>query len=392
MSGTTQNGTDEEYNPGERGIISPTTEDWYIPVVGVRVSDLTIAIPLLGVPALLGLFIGKIEVLLLTMPLGVLATGLIIKASPEAMPARLWAINYAKHILRPNTLFSASSSATTESRNEGGLKNYVGFQSSARTQDLTGVKYGWPGAQAIMTKKGTMEGVLEIKAPNMDLSDGSEWRANQESAKEGADEVLSEHPLFKIYVTTKQFDVSQITEILDERLKSPDVANRPILKAAVEELRDHRPAEMQKRGTQEVRYFAVVTVEPFEATTQYTGANTPVENVSETPVIGSIIRWGATKLGYQGEQTSKPDPENPEVREEMLEMLNHRLREVRTSVFGKMDGYEGRRLSTVECMILAARVWRGHDESYDQFESLVRQHPMPNSKTLFTSDEEDDNG
>jgi hypothetical protein len=76
----------------------------------------------------------------------------------------------------------------------------------------------------------------------------------------------------------------------------------------------------------------------------------------------------------------------------MLEMLNHRLREVRTSVFGKMDGYEGRRLSTVECMILAARVWRGHDESYDQFESLVRQHPMPNSKTLFTSDEEDDNG
>lgn len=375
-----------EFNPGERRIFARIGEKEYVPYVGWEWGDAYLPLGGLFAGMILGIHLISGPLTLIGPFFGLFVGFIILRASPSHVPATTWIKDMWRYALRPKEIYSASANSDSEVRNSGGLKNLTPFKPDSRTEDLTDIKRAWPGAGAVLRTDGMIEGIIEIEPPNMDFAPEGSWASNQQTGKRHANEELPSHPELKLHGTTEPFRIEELQERLDSRLADATVQERPVLRELIEELRDYRPQKMDERGTQQIRCFTVVSVAPEEATTKYQGEPTPGEKLYTTPLVGPLFRLIGHLTGL-GPNESQSYTES-ELHQEMIEALHERMDTIENELFGNMNGFDTRQLSTAEVFSWGARFWNGNKEAHREVEGILREQPISRA----AKDGEDDLG
>lgn len=357
-------------NAATRRIMDGLGEENRIPIVNIDEGDVYV---LIGFPVgglLLGSLLG---VDILVFPLGL--TGLTIAvaaiyASPAHLSATTWMRDvYRYYLKRPRVTYHApynhevARDQAETIRNKGGLSNYTPFSPDERTQDLTNIERAWPGAGAVERTDGSMEAFLEIDPGNMDFALSGDWAHVQEVASEFANKELDYTLTF--HATTRSFPVETLVAQIDDRLTDEDVSSNPVFEALLEEYRSQRPQELE--GTQQLRYYIGVQVNPLEVYNRYHDERSPAEKLTRIPVVGFLFNPFVTR---------REDLSDAERRAKMFEKLDERCRSVQTELVQNAPGWTGRRLTTVELFVLSMDFWNGNEHEYDDAEDAVREQPI----------------
>ncbi len=322
---------------------------------------------LLGFPIaglLVGGFTGLDGAIVPFVLLGVIAGGAIVYSSPSHLPASTWLGDiYRYYCKRPRFTYStAATTESTESSTDGGLVNYTPFKPDERTQDLTNIRRAWPGTGAIERSDGTMEAYLEIDPGNMDFAMSGDWAQIQRLGEEFANKELDFTLTF--HATTRPFPVAKLIDRIDGRLTDSDVKQNPVFRELLEEYREQRPRELE--GTQQIRYFIGVQVDPFEVYDRYQDEQSPAEKLTSFPVVGFLVNPFVTR---------RNDMADAEIRAAMFEKLENRCRSLQTEFVQKVPGWSAHRLTTVELFVLSMDFWNSEKHEYDNGEDAIRDHP-----------------
>lgn len=330
-----------------------------LPVVNIHEEDVGI---LFGLP-LAGLFIGS------TLGVDVLAVGLllvgfsagvaVVYAAPADRTAIQWLSDVGRYALkRPRVTHNYRADDANQST-EGGPIEYTPFNVKECTQELTCVERAWPGAHAIERTDGTMEAIIELKPSNMDFAMSNDWASIQEAAETFANNEI-EFPV-SLYVTTRSFPVEEIISQLESRLYDDDVWDNPVFGDLIEEYRQQRPSELT--DTQECHYYLCIEADRMEIYRRYDTEKTPVERLSEFPVIGFVFNpFVASRL----------ELEEAQIRTTLFEKLDDRVQTIRSEFIDNMPGWTGRRLATTELFYLTIEFWNGDQQSDADAGRLIR--------------------
>lgn len=359
-----------DVNPGERRIVNRLQPPSKMPVLGIRWADGTIPLGLGVLGIFLGSFLGVGGLQsLLVGALGVSIGFLLVYLSPssEHVTTTDWLTDGVHYLRQPARIYSASPAAPSAARNEGGLQNKTPFAPDTRTEDLVGIKRAWTGAGVVLRSDSRMEAALEVDAPNMQFARSVDWEHLQQQGKRAANDLFVNYPELKLHVTTEPFAIDTLIQRLEDRLADPDLQHRDVFYELVSEYKEHRPRDLQERGTQRVRTFLIVSVDVNEAATEYLGDRTPTEKLAHLPLIGLFLpsEWRGA-----GGQTDM------EMYAEMADAAHDRLEEIQADLYTELPGHSVRRLSTIELITLGARFWNGTDEAYHKIDRVVRNQPV----------------
>lgn len=351
-----------------RRIIDQFGETSQVPLLNLEEGDVgvLIAFPIAG---LLGASLTGIDVLTFPFVLASLVCAIVIVAvAPSHLTAWTWLNHVLRYLKRPRVTLSAPAedvaTGTLES-NTGGLANYTPFEIDERTQDLTNVERAWPGAGAIERTDDTMEAFLEIEPGNMDFAMSDDWAQLQEAGADFANTELD--ATLKFHATTRSFPVEQVTATIKDRLDDEDVSQNPILQELLAEYRELRPAEMHEQGVHQMRYYLGVQVTPLEIYNRYDDEQTPIENLTDLPVIGVLFTPFVTR---------RDDLTESERRQHAFKRLDERITDVRTEFVQPISGWSARRLSTVELFSLTMDFWNGREHDSNHVEQALREQPI----------------
>ncbi len=352
-----------------RRIMDELGEESRIPILNIEEGDVYI---LLGFPIgglLFGGLTGLDGAILPFVLLGVLLGGTIVYAAPNHLPASTWLGDiYRYYCKRPRFTYSADfSDSSSEPTTEGGLVSYTPFKPDERTQDLTNIRRAWPGAGAIERTDGAMEAYVEIIPGNMDFAMSGDWAQIQQLGEEFANKELDYR--LKFHATTRSFPVEKLIDRIDDRLTNKDVKQNAVFKELLEEYREQRPRELE--GTQQIRYFIGVEVDPFEVYDRYQDEQSPAEKLTSFPVIGFLFNPFVTRRNNMVEA---------EIRAAMFEKLDSRCRNLQTEFVQKAAGWAAYRLTTVELFALSMDFWNGEEHEYDNTTSIVRDRNLIGSQ------------
>jgi len=353
-----------DHDTAGRRIMDELGEESRIPILNIEEGDVYV---LLGFPIgglLFGGLTGLDGAILPFVLLGVVFGGSIVYASPNHLPASTWLGDvYRYYCKRPRFTYSTEATAEPdESSTDGGLVSYTPFKPDERTQDLTNIRRAWPGAGAIERSDGSMEAYLEIDPGNMDFAMSGDWAQIQMLGEEFANKELDF--TLKFHATTRSFPVSRLVDRIDGRLTDRDVKQNPIFRELLEEYREQRPQELE--GTQQIRYFIGVEVDPFEVYDRYQDEQSPAEKLTSFPVVGFLFNPFVTR---------RNDMTNAETRAAMFEKLDSRCHGLQTEFIQKAAGWSAQRLTTIELFVLSMDFWNGEEHEYDDGADAIRDHP-----------------
>ncbi|WP_054582726.1 hypothetical protein [Halolamina pelagica] len=347
-----------------RRIMDQFGEESRIPYLNIEEGDVGV---LLAFP-IVGLFLASltgVESLALPLIAGGAGFGAaLIYVTPAHLNAWTWTTDVFRYVKRPAITFSAAEDADS-TRNEGGVANYTPFTPDERTQDLTNIERAWPGGGAVQRADGTMEAFIEVEPANMDFAMADGWAQLQAAGAEFANKELDAK--LKFHATTRSFPVEQLTETIDERLDDEDVESNPIFRELLEEYRETRPTEMREQGIQQLQYYIGVEVSPLDVYDRYREEATPVEKLTQLPVVGILFTPFVTR---------RADFTAVERRARMFEELDSRVTDVRAGFIQQAAGWSARRLSTVELFVLNMAFWNGQEYEYGDAEAVVREQPV----------------
>ncbi|QFU82336.1 hypothetical protein [Natronorubrum aibiense] len=355
----------QDHDAAGRRIMDELGEESRIPILNIEEGDVYV---LLGFPIaglLFGGLTGLDRAILPFVLLGVVLGGVLVYAAPNHLPASTWLADvYRYYCKRPRVTYSGatSESESTESSTDGGLVSYTPFKPDECTQDLTNIRRAWPGAGAIERSDGAMEAYLEIDPGNMDFAMSGDWAQIQQLGEEFANKELDF--TLKFHATTRPFPVAKLIEQIDGRLTDTDVKHNPIFKALLEEYREQRPRDLE--GTQQVRYFIGVEVDPFEVYDRYQDEQSPAEKLTSFPVVGFLFNPFVTR---------RNDMTDAEIRAAMFEKLENRCRGLQTEFIQNASGWSANRLTTVELFVLSMDFWNGEEHEYDDGADAIRDQP-----------------
>jgi hypothetical protein len=373
-------GAESEVSLAERRVMRTIGTESYVPILGIRRSELWLVLYLVIGGGALGGVLNDLTGLSVLFQIGV-AVGLLlsvtlITASPTGMGTTKWLRIAIRYALRPKVVYAASAAASDSERNEGGVLNFTPFTPDDRTQDYTGVKEAYPGASAVMRDDYQMEAFVEVVPDNMDFATEEEWRAKQQIAKRFANH--SQKGELKFHATTREFDLDRVVERLEERSVQRDIQARPVMRALVDEYRTRKPQEMREQGVQQVSFYLGVTVDEHDVEDTYQDEPTPIEKLSRLTVLGALFSPFVERAADLPEE---------ERQARMIDELDNRIQTLRNELTQKVPGWTDRRLSTVEMLTLNARYWNGdNEETYDALERIVGGGPAIRSRPRNTPD------
>jgi hypothetical protein len=330
-----------------------------LPIVNVHEGDVVI---LFGLP-LAGLFVGSrlgVDALAVGLLLAGLFAGVaIVYAAPGDRTALQWLSELARYTLkRPRVTRNYRADGPAPST-EGGAIEYTPFEVDECTQELTCVERAWPGAHAIERTDGTMEAVVELEPSNMDFAMSDDWATLQAAAETFANNEI-EFPV-SLYVTTRSFPVEELTSQLESRRYDDDVRENPVFDELIEEYSQRRPSELT--DTQECHYYLCVEADRMEIYRRYDTEKTPLERLSEFPVIGFV---------FTPFVAGRIELEEAQIRSTLFEKLDDRVRTVRSEFVDNMPGWSTRRLATTELFYLTIEFWNGDQQSDADAGRLIR--------------------
>jgi hypothetical protein len=330
-----------------------------LPILNIDEGDVGIlfGLPLGGL--LLGSVIG-IDILAIGLLLiGFTAGVAIVYAAPSDRTATQWLADIGRYTLkRPRVTRNYRADHTNRST-KGGMIEYTPFDVSESTQELTGIERAWPGSHAIERTDGTMEAFVELNPPNMDFAMSEDWATVQEAAETFANTEI-DFPL-SLYVTTRSFPVEELIDQLESRLHEDDVRDNPVFGDLIEEYREQRPTELT--DIQECHYYLGVEADRMEIYHQYETEKTPLERLSEFPVVGFL---------FNPFVAHRVELEEAQIRTTLFEKLDDRLRTIRSEFVDDMPGWSSRRLTTTELCYLTIEFWNGEEHDEADAEHVIR--------------------
>ncbi|MFC6770034.1 hypothetical protein ACFQDD_00595 [Halorubrum pallidum] len=332
----------------------------------------------------------------LSVPIMILSgfVGLIVAYSTPSHLSVWKALSHARsYLMQPKYIYEAGTATTGDDRNEGGVVSYTPLKPDTRTQDLTNVEMALSGSGAVLTDNDMVETMIEVDGDNMDFAENSEWASKQSLAADFADQNVKNG--IKVHATTQQFQFDEIMERLERRIddglgedieqENGEVRSKRGARALLRDYYENRPEEIETRGTQEVRYFIVVSVSRSDILEQYGDEEAPVESASTLPVVGWLIRRVAS--------TDSTSMSEQEIRQEMLQRLDERVNSVMNDLVIQTPGYDPERLTAAEIMIVLARLFNGNKAELNQVESTIETPTVVgSSRRDDSSDEWDDLG
>lgn len=365
------------------------TEERRIPVLNLQEGDAAVVfvfgmvglfvVPLIASVA--GMEVGVVP--LVAMIVGLCFGGGLVYVTPEHLTAAEWLGSAWRFLKRPSVTLHAPEQPSLNARenaaepNEGGLANYTPFAPTERTQDLVNLERAWPGVGAIERPDGAMEAYVEIEPDNMDFAMTEDWAQLQATAAEFANNELGFALTF--HASTQAFPVEDIVDRIDDRMADEDVQQNPIFQELLEEYRDERPAEMRRRGIQEVRYYLGVRVDRLEVYNEYDDdASTPLERLTEIPVVGVLFNPFVTRRKNLTED---------EHRVEMFDLLDERIRAVQTELIQNVSGWSSRRLSTVELFLLSMSFWNDEADAFGDVGALLGESGVSDHRSRVNADD-----
>ncbi|MFC4407703.1 hypothetical protein [Haloarchaeobius iranensis] len=341
-----------------RRIMDQFGEESRIPYLNISEGDVgvVVVVPILAmlvVAMTVDAFILPTLVLSFLLMLGVV----YVTPSHLTAPAYLGAVY--RHLKRPNWTYSVpyyetmTETSTDTTANEGGLLNYTPFKPDERTQDLTNIERAWPGAGAIQRRDGVMEAYVQVEPGNMDFAMADDWAAIQEACSEFANKELDFQ--LKFHATTSTYPVEKLVERLNQRMLDDDVQNNPIFAELLDEYRERRPSQMRARGAQELQFYIGVRVDEFEIKNRYEHEPTPLEKLSNIPLLGILFS------PFVGRHQDRTEAERHMA---MFDRLDDRLATIEGELVQNINGWDSRRLSTVELFGLCLDFWNGEEHDF----------------------------
>jgi len=360
------NGDESLDELAERYSVDRIGEENRVPYFGIRSSDVWFiggtAVAALTVALLAGLTLGALVAAGVMLGVGVY----LLYVTPDHTKIAAWVKNMWRYLKRPSVTHSAPAGAPADERNAGGLLNRTPFQPDERTEELTGIRRAWVGDGAVLRRDGRLEGALEIAPGNMDFAPWTEWRDIQQTCQEYANKHT--HSELKLHITTQEFGLDSLTDRLEQQLEDPMIQSRPTLAALLHEYRQRRPRQMREQGLQQHRIFLFVTVSAKEIEETHVAESTPAEKTAKIPVLGRLVE------ALPGSDVSSTRGLSPlEEHNEMVELLDKRLDDIRDDIVSREPKWDAQRVSTIELFQLARQFWTGSRASEAAIDRTLRQ-------------------
>jgi len=350
----------------DRGIVNEEGVENRIPLLGWRQSD-ALFVAVITVLT----FVFTIEYGFIWIPAtaaGAFVGFVIVYIKPNSLSITEAAEVSVGYLLKPRIIRSASKSAPPEARNEGGLLARTPFRPEDRSQDLTNVKLIFPGESAILAEDGKMERLIEVHGESMDFAPSEVWGARQEVGQELANRVDADR--LKIYLTTRDFEFGEIADRLEDRMDDPDIKSSPAAQSVLEEYYEKRPKKMENKGLQESRFFLVISVSRKEVSIGYTDEPTPMEKLSNVPIIGGVVKR-FVDLPSQNNEISASRREK--THRKMIDKLDELSQKVEDNYISDTDGYTHTRLSSLEMTVLLSHFKNNPDVEESHVKQLFEE-------------------
>lgn len=353
----------EDSTAADRRVMNQLGATNKLPILDIDEGDVGI---LFGLP-LGGLLLGSatgINILAIGLLLiGFTAGVAIVYATPSDRTATQWLADLGRYTFKRPRITRNYRADDPHESTEGGLIEYTPFDVNESTQELTGIQRAWPGSHTVERTDGTMVAFVELSPSNMDFAMSDNWATVQEAAETFANTEL-DFPL-SLYVTTRSFPVENLIDQLESRLHEDDVRDNPVFGELIEEYREQRPAELA--DTQECHYYLGVEADRMEIYHRYETEKTPLERLSEFPVVGFL---------FNPFVAHRVELEEAQIRTALFEKLDDRLRTIRSEFVDEMPAWSSRRLTTTELCYLAIEFWNGEEHDKADAEPVIRSSPI----------------
>lgn len=352
----------QDSTAAERRVMNHLGATNKLPILNMDERDVGVlfGLPLFGL--LLGSAIG-IEFLAVALLLvGFNAGVAIVYVTPTDQTATQWLADIGRYTFKRPRKTRNYRADSAHNSTDGGMIEYIPFDVSESTQELTGIAQAWPGSHAVERSDGTMVAFVELNPANMDFAMSEDWAIVQEAAETFANTELT-FPL-SLYVTTRSFPVEEIIDQLDERLTADDVRANPVFGDLIDEYRDQRSSALS--DVQECHYYLGVEADRMEIYQQYESEKTPIERLAEFPGIGFLFNpFVAHRVELEGAQ----------IRAALFDKLDTRLQTIRAEFVDDMPGWSSRRLTTTELCYLTMEFWNGEELADADAEHVIRSSP-----------------
>jgi hypothetical protein len=338
---------------------------------GYQKVDMTVG---LGIP-LIVLVWGFIT----TAPIWVLIPAVLITASitlsivtmaPDYLNIKEYLRTIKYYLKQPNTVDNTVTATIPEDNPE--YLQHVGVEQS--TRDIVGIDSFFTEAKAVKREDGHYAAALRVKPPNRDFDGERTFKKIAHRIKENTNSKVNFK--FQFYVTTRKFPIETFISKLTERLDDKDIQERPIMEAILRDTIDTRPEDLKERGTELPHYYLITTVDTRDINYSESGTTSPIEQLTQAPVIGYIAEMVVN---------IQDDAEEHKREAKTIEMLHRRLYTLKSVIVQSADDLESEPVTAVEWAELLQTLWTGEDSG----EHTLRKHGVTRSNVEIPGEDED---
>lgn len=268
-----------------------------------------------------------------------------------------------KTFAKKNTdVYAAASEVSDESL-------LASFKLDESTRDFLEIERYYPEIGVVKNTDGDYLGGIKLNPPNMDFSEGGEIRTAELVGGFHNEQMSFDTQL---YITTEPFPLDEYIDNLKSRRESQEVQEKPIMEALLDEQIELRPKQLEQKGTQMTEFYLIVKVPADTISTSTTRERTPIERLSDIPVLGIFAEI------FINISSNKSDLEE---HGESLRELQDRLQTVQRGLVGSLEGWDGHQITLAEWMFYIQRMGKGREVPG---KPNIRQQPVNTTPSTGT--------
>lgn len=349
-------------------------------VYGVRTEDIMVGLIPLGTALFISQSLLPEAASGLRVPL--LVTGavigcLILFFTPPHLTTREWMESIGHHIRRPTEVRHVSY----EGDNVREAKDYPdearAWEVNERAQEITRVRRIHRDVGVLERDDDVMVGAVKVDPANMALASPERWQQMVGEWKNFINHNL-DFPI-QVYCTTKILPIEDYMSQYQSRASDPDIANRPIMKALLEEFTEWYPEYLSWQGTNQREYYILVTSSEEELRETDVGEKGVFEQAEAIPGLGKYI--GSLRA-------SRDERSEREIEAELIQSVEQRCRTVANEGVMPLAGCSADRVTGIELAVMIKEYWQSREAQVDTDESSLRGQPVVTSDldTTFGTD------
>ena len=335
---------------------------------GFRTEDFVVALT----PFFTALFISQSllpeTLAVLRLPLfasSILIGGLMLFFTPNHLTTREWIESIGHYIRRPKDVRHVSLEGNQAREGKDFPDEARAWELNERAQEITRVHRIHRDVGAVERDDGVFVGAVKVNPANMALASSARWDRMVKGWRDFINHNL-DFPI-QIYCTTEVLPVDEYMRQYEARASDRDIANRPIMKALLDDFTDWYPQYLSWQGTNQREYYIITTCSESELRETVVGEKGFIERLGDLPFIGKY---------FERYRASRDERSEGEIEEALVKSVEQRCRTIVKEGIMSLDGCSAERVSGVELAVMIKDYWQSTETDLDLDTEDLRSQPV----------------